>query len=324
MSRLKRNPKPINTKQASAIFTADLHLTNVTPVSRMDDYIKAQETKLRFLNELSLENGGCPVVCSGDVFDHWKASPWLSSWAHKHLPENFITVPGNHDLPLHSFDEYDKSALHLLESVGGAIRILKSEPIRIGDINIYGIPFGLNTPDEWAILPKDKWRRNILVLHTLVWEKNRPPWAPSSDIAGDLLDKFGDNFDIILTGDNHQSFVVEGNGSILINPGSMMRSTVDQANFKPRCFLYYGETNEVVACEFPIDQGVHDDSHIIRKEQNLYGERIAAYIDRMDQMGQDWKTEMSFKKNLTLFFKENKTPKKVREIIWQHLETNQK
>lgn len=318
MPRLKRTiRKSIN---ASAIFTADLHLTEITPASRVDDYMASQEHKLNFLEELSRENGGCPVICAGDVFDRWKASPWLSSWVNEHLPKNFITIPGNHDLPLHSFDEYDKSALHLLEVVGGAIRILKSDCICTGDINVYGIPYGLPMPEESAFPLKIDGVRNILVLHALVWEKSRPPWAPNSYTAGDMLDKFGDNFDVILIGDNHQSFVVWDNGTVLINPGSMMRSTVDQADFEPRCYLYYADSNKIIEEKFPIEMNVHDDSHISRNQHNPYGEKIAAYIGRMEQ---DWRTELSFKRNLSIFFQENKIPRKVREIIWHHLEVNQ-
>ena len=64
-------------KSADAILTADIHLTDKTPVSRTDDYIQAQERKLKFLAGLSQENDNCLILCAGDVFDHWKASPFM-------------------------------------------------------------------------------------------------------------------------------------------------------------------------------------------------------------------------------------------------------
>ena len=36
-------------KPADAILVSDLHITESTPISRTDDYIQAQENKLKFL-----------------------------------------------------------------------------------------------------------------------------------------------------------------------------------------------------------------------------------------------------------------------------------
>lgn len=311
MKKIKRT-----NKIANAILTADLHLTTRTPISRTDDYIKAQENKLKFLQELSEKHNNCPVICAGDVFDHWKASPWLCSWAHSHLPHNLITVPGNHDLPMHSISEYDKSALHLLENVGGRVVVLNKEILLIENLEIAGISFGqagncIFTSSEVVA------ERRILILHELIWPKSRPKWASNSYTALDILERYGDEFDLIVTGDNHQSFVVERDNSILVNPGSMMRMNADQMDVEPKCYLYYADTNSVRPVKFPIEKDVHRTDHLIgRKERD---ERIDAYIN---QISNSWEGGLSFKDNLEAFFKENNTPRKVREIIWQHLETN--
>ena len=115
-----------------------------------------------------------------------------------------------------------------------------------------------------------------------------------------------------------ESFVVEGESCLLVNPGSMMRIRADQADFRPRCFLYYAETNKVIPVEFPIDEGVHNREHLDRKKE--HDERTAAYIERMVS---NWKGGLSFKENLQAFFEANKIPRKVRELIWQHLEAEE-
>ena len=120
---------------------------------------------------------------------------------------------------------------------------------------------------------------------------------------------------MILTGDNHQRFVVIKNGSILINPGSVMRITADQAGFQPRCFLYYATDNTVREVDLPIEKNVVTREHIEEKAQK--DERIQAYIERMNK---DFEMGLSFRRNLEIFFEENNVPRKVREIIWNAME----
>ncbi len=315
METIKRT-KQTRKRSADFILTADLHLTADTPVSRTDDYIEAQKQKLLFLKELSAKNRNCPILCAGDVFDYWKASPWLCSWAHRFLPENLITIPGNHDLPMHSFQQYEKSSLHLIETVGGRIKVLKGVRDYYDiqghqNFHIIGIPFG--EPVEAHALENSI---NILLLHELVWPGRKPAWATNSFSSQELLDQYGKEFDLIVTGDNHQNFTDRKKDCLLVNPGSMMRRTADQADFKPQCYLYYAEDNSVKPIPFPINENVHNREHLDKKKER--DERIAAFIE---QVKKDWDQGLSFRENLQTFFKENQTPRKVREVIWQHLET---
>jgi len=325
---MKRKKQGEQRRSADAILVADLHLTESTPVSRTDDYIQAQANKLTFLRSLSAENNNCPILCAGDLFDHWKASPWLCSWAFNYLPTPMITIPGNHDLPMHSIEYYDKSALALLETVSTEtdFRVLRHpQGVKINDLYIVGTPFNKLEqfdPDKdkkarESITTFKGANRRVLLLHELVWERQRPLWAGNTHLGQELLDRFGGYFDLIVSGDNHESFVCQDNTtkSILVNPGSMMRSTADQEDFKPKCYLYYARTNKVTPVEFPIERGVLNTEHLDKKKER--DDRITAYIERMSK---DWEIGLSFRKNLQAFFAENNVPQKVREVVWQHLE----
>lgn len=321
---MKRTAK----KKADAILTSDLHLTESTPVSRTDNYWEAQKNKLRFLQDLSGKNGGCPVLCAGDVFDYWKASPWLCAEVYTHLPQTFIGIPGQHDLPMHSLDHYNRSALSLLEiaaeeSKNRKLQILKKQTVVVGasdnTLSITGIPFGkveefLKEADSLPVAG-----RSILMLHELTWQGKRPAWDNSGYTDQELFDMFGEYFDLILTGDNHSSFVSKRNGVTVVNSGSMMRITADQEDYRPRCYLYYAENNGVRPVFYPITENVHDRSHLDRKIERE--NRVAAYIERMSQ---NWEIGLSFRKNLESFFAENKVPRKIRELIWFYFEEGKK
>jgi len=311
----RRRVRKNNNKPANAIFVADLHLTDSTPVSRTDNYFLAQQNKLTFLQSLSTRNNNCPILCAGDVFDHWKASPWLCSMAYNFLPRPFIGIPGQHDLPGHSIQQYQKSALALIESIDGYVWMLQGGKMEFNNLYIAGVPFGQLEDFDPEALDISPGKRKILLLHELTWKDRKPHWSKGDYTVDELLMEFGEYFDLIITGDNHSGFVKQGEYSTLVNPGSMLRITADQADYQPRCYLYYSDNNEVKPVNIPIEKNVHTREHIdVKKERD---ERIEAYIEKMNQ---SWEVGLSFQKNLEAFFRENKTPKKVKEVIQWHLE----
>jgi len=313
---MKRTKKK---EAADAILTSDLHLTDSVPVSRTDDYQEAQERKIEFLQDLSDKNNGCPILCAGDVFDYWKASPALMLWVYYHIPTPFVTIPGQHDLPGHSLTEYYRSALGLLDAVFSwdNFRVLLHNLDETADkFCVYGIPFGMVDDFDPKEIKFPKGKRRILMLHQLTWLDTYPIWGQGQGFTSSgIFAKYGEYFDLILTGDNHKGFMQEAGNTLLVNPGSMMRSTADQIDYEPSCYLYYAETNTVEKVNFPIKKNVHNREHIDVKKQRE--ERIAAYIERMSA---DWEIGLSFEKNLEAHFIENSVPKKVQEIIWAAME----
>jgi len=315
-----RRTRSVDMGVADAILVSDLHLTESTPVSRTDDYVAAQMKKLAFIKELSERHNHCPVLCAGDVFDHWKASPWLLAMAYTYLPRPFVTVAGQHDLPMHSLEEYNRSGLSLLETVceeqkRNSFTVLRAgDQVTVNGLNVLGYSFG--TLGARHSYEQPQRGRSVVILHELTWLRSRPPWAKGTGhVSRDLIGQFEGAFDLILTGDNHESFFAREDHTCLVNPGSMMRINADQADHKPRCFLYYAQRNQVKMVDLPIEKDVHDRTHLDRVKAR--DERIAAYIERMSD---GWEIGLSFRKNLEAYFEENSTPKKVREIIWQHFE----
>lgn len=291
-------------KQVDAILTADIHLTETTPISRTDNYVEAQDRKLAFLKQLETQYD-CPVIDAGDIFDYWKASPWLIARAYKNLPSEIYTIPGNHDLPEHSMQQYEKSALHVLE-VALAIRRLSKTPYDRHDFTIAGFAYGEKLEDVNA---------DIVVIHDLVYEGN-PPWPNAVGYQPKDLFKIFTKPRLILTGHYHMALVAKSkDGRLVVNPGSMMRMTIVQKDYKPRCYLYNFDDNEVEPVYFPIEEEVFDDRHIVEPKEKE--ERLSAFIEKLNM---EWDLRLSFRANLETFFKKNKVNKKVEELIWQSLE----
>jgi DNA repair exonuclease SbcCD nuclease subunit len=313
---MKRKNKN-KSKRPTAIITSDIHLSETIPASRIDDFLHAQKVKLKFLTNFQAKYN-CPVIDAGDIFHHWKPSPWLMSRAYDLLPDDMITIPGNHDLPGHSLEFYNKSGLSFLESVG-KLTVLKNQFITNDfDLCIRGVAYGQDT--NYAKIKKENnAKRNILVIHEMVFPDRGCFYLNGAEsiCAMDILKEFGHMYDLVITGHNHKAFTVkrEDTGSILVNPGSMMRRTADQENYKPCFFFYYAEENEVEQIHYPIEDNVFDTRHITVNEERE--KRLQAYIEKMNTR---FDIGFSFVNNLEMFFKENKTPKRIRELIYENLE----
>lgn len=288
---MKRTKQPT---KATAILTADWHLREDTPLCRADNYWEAQWKKVQFVSELQ-EKHDCPVLHAGDLFNHWKPSPYLLSKTIRNIPNDFWTVYGNHDLPQNSLDMKERS---------GVDTLLTSKVIRLLD----GVHWG-----QEEILLSDS-ILNILVWHTMTYQGKEPwPGCPDPN-SRQLLRKYKEPV-LILTGHNHVPFVEEYQGRILVNPGALMRMSADQGDFKPRVYLWYQATNTAQPVYLPIEENVISRQHIEQVKQK--DERITAFVEKLNT---DWTTEVSFRKNLENFLSSNSISANVESIIWQSLE----
>ena len=286
----------------SAIFCGDIHLRDKKPKARTDEYFSAMWEKFMFIDSLGIEYD-CPILCSGDFFDNWRASPELLSSTIEAINADWYSIYGDHDLASHSFKLKHKSALTTLAKAG-KITIVKGG---------HGTNKSSNELSKKA-KPFVISNRKIMIWHILTWHKELPYPGCEVSNAKQLLKKYK-QYDVILTGDNHLPFVVKHKGRLLVNPGNMMRNRADQINYKPAIWLYYAETNEVKPVYLPIEDGVISREHIeIEAERN---ERIDAFFTKLKT---DFKLTMNFKQNLIRFFNKNKTKKKVKKIILNHLD----
>jgi DNA repair exonuclease SbcCD nuclease subunit len=283
-------------KKADLILTADWHLRETIPICRIDDYPTTQWTKVDFISELQRKHN-CPVIHAGDLYDYWKPSPALLSDTIKHLPDQFYTVYGNHDLPQHSMELAHKCGIYTLYAANAI------HPQCRTDIEFL----------SWNEKPKSK-TANILVWHIFTWT-NREPFPGCSDLTATCLLRKYPQFDLIVTGDNHKPFTSEYKGRLLVNPGSMMRMDADQINHRPRVYLWHSETNTVEPVFIPIEKNVISREHLELKERQ--NNRIEAFVGKLND---DWQVKASFEDNLKQFESTNKIHKSVMDLVYKSIE----
>lgn len=291
MQRTKHNEK------AAAIFTADWHLREDTPVAFQGDFQTEQWRAVDEVAKLQHQHD-CVVIHAGDLFNHWKPSPYLLTQAIRHLPQKFYTIYGNHDLPQHNLELADKCGINVLAEAGR---------INVMDGTHWG-----QMPDEDGLLAD--YNRMMLVWHVMTYQ-GKKPWPGITDpMAATLLRKYP-QFDVIVTGHNHKAFVEEHEGRILVNPGGLTRQHSDQIDFRPRVYLWFAETNTVKPVYLSFTEGAISREHIDKVEKR--DARIDAFISKLNG---DWDVSLSFEDNIEVFCQANNIKEPIKQIIYKALE----
>jgi len=309
MTRFKRTNQ---TKKPTAILAADWHLRSDTPIGRTDDYFAAMEKKIDFILALS-EQHECPILIAGDLGHKSQWPNWLLEWTiEKFKGHVIVCIPGQHDLPNHRLDQWEKAGVGVLHAAG-AIELLgphdlSSDFFVTNTFCLHAFPYGESlypVQPEGLSLPK------IALTHQMVIE-GKPEWPGQEvDKAAQLLKQFPE-YNLILSGDNHHAFTVEYQGRWLVNPGSMMRNTADQEDHKPRVYLWYAETNEIEPIYLPIESNVIDRTHIDNIQER--DDRFNALITRVKN---DVEIQLSYEQNIENYFQKYRTEKLVKEKVWR-------
>ena len=285
------------------ILTSDWHIRADTPQCRTDDFTAAMWKKVQFINDLANEHN-IPILIAGDLGHRPQWPNWLLEKFMSIISDiEIIAIAGQHDLPGHNLEAIPQSGFGVLIRAGYIQKLITGKRHVIKDRRVVGFSYGEQ-------IKKDK-VASIAMTHQMVTEgKSEWPGQVASS-AKSLLKKFP-NYKLILSGDNHQAFVVKHEKRLLVNPGSMMRSTADQIDHQPRVYLWEAKSNSVVPIYLPIEQGVIDRSHIDTKKEK--DARIEAYTTRLSER---YEVGLSYEENLKAYFEENRTRQPIKDRIWE-------
>lgn len=280
------------------LLTGDLHLQEESPIARLDDYLAAMHTKLQYIKNIPHD----VHLDAGDVFSLSKPTPFVLSFAIRHL-RGMYTIAGNHDLPGRTMENMERSGLQVLNEAG-TVTMLSAKGVSFGDVTVVGCNW--NEP-----VPRFRRRGNrILVWHTMCWCGDEPyPGAPPEGNALTILRKYAE-YDLILTGHNHQSFEVDLEGRKLVNVGSIMRREASQYGYQPRVALYDTETHSLTWENVPVLAGTITREHLETEQRK--DARIESFVTKLKGK---YEVGLSFRQNMDAFLSTNRIHPKVREIV---------
>lgn len=288
-------------KEVIAIAVADIHLSMKPPVCRNEeeDWFAAMKRPLDELRKL----GGryhVPIICAGDIFHHWKSPPELINFALKNLPK-MHAVPGQHDLPLHRYEDIRKSAYWTL-IIGGTINNLEpTMPFDRYGLFLHGFPWRFPISSECTGYSQP----TIAVIHKYIWKKKRILQIDTDETNVKTYRKELKGFDFAIFGDNHIGFI---DGSI-INCGSLMRRTSDQMDYRPQVGLLYSD-NTIEPHYLDIEG---EKIHKVSKEEKRFElGNIQKFLEGIKGLETD---EMDFRKIVNHYLEKEEVEEDVCDII---------
>ncbi len=258
------------------IVCGDFHLRSDLPRCRLDkDWLGTQEKQIKWIFEQA-EKYNAAVIHTGDMFHRSVSSVGLANWALELLKpykDNFISIPGNHDLPNHSVEKLGGSAYGIIEKALG----LHTHNVP----KMVCFPFSTESPGE-------SFGKEIVVLHRLIVEselENVPKsmWSTAASVLNEFPDAKW-----IFTGDNHGGFAYQNErNQVLVNPGSLNRQSASGMDYKPRVYLVDTDivpdivepNNKAVELLFiPDDIEMVFDSYLTEEKER--DERILAFVEK--------------------------------------------
>ncbi len=278
----------------------DVHLTKKRPSNRRDDYWQTAMDKLEFVFEKASEEKAEMIIFPGDLTD----TPEISYWEAGEIIDMFnyygdivkLTTYGQHDM---RYRTKPNTALAMLEKAIPSLQIIEnySSPVECCKypVAISGASYNEDPgePMEGCF--------NILIIHRMIIEKKL--WNAQEEYEPSNLFLRQHNFDLIVSGDNHQGFIEEGrNKKLLINCGSMLRSNIGQVEHKPFFVLFDTDTREYQKIDIPIrpaEQVFLLDKVAFEKETNNNLDLFVSGLSEQKEVG------LVFKENIDQYCKDN-------------------
>lgn len=277
------------------IITADWHIRNTKPRCRIDeDWIKTQQKALNQIAEIC-ENKNAPLMVVGDIFNSNSDTSFECINMVQKLADyigGIYILAGNHDLPYHSSENIDKSAIGVL---------LQSE-------NVFKIE---DYSDEFSAPNFDEERNSMLYMfiHTLTIPSKDKPEFIECETPESLLEKYP-TAKWIFTGDYHKNFVYKKDGRYVINPGCLIRQVSDMKDYQ--CGVYFVDTEKEIIEFIPIidNEELVNDEYIIR--ENEREGRIESFVNKLKDVES---VSLDFIDNVEKALLVNKIDEKLKDCI---------
>jgi DNA repair exonuclease SbcCD nuclease subunit len=294
------------------VCMSDLHLTCTNPAARLDNIETTWKRKLEFVLDYC-KNNNAELLLAGDVFDKprdWKAMTEVFS-VFKDFGETIFAVMGQHDSYLYSEATRDYTSFGILHKANLIWDVSKKAFSNHREkYYIQGASYGQEVPN-----PVDDYF-NVLVIHKSISDEPLFPGHDYSDAKRFLKEH---NFDLIVCGDVHRTFMKSINGRAILNSGPMLRLEASEAmlNHKPGFWVYdvfsSGPPKWIEIPHEPADKVLSRD-HIINK--NDINNMLNNFIESVKNPDVE---HYSFEDNLVDFIKKNKIEKDVVNIISEEI-----
>jgi hypothetical protein len=259
------------------IVCSDLHLQITPPRCRTENeeqWLAYQRKMLQFLVSTANEHD-TDLYIAGDITDKAITSPLITTMfinEMNKLKGLCYIMPGNHCLPNHSLLEMDKANYGILNAIAGGEGKIKT----IDQSGYAYVPYGKT---EWLGRKHPK----ILFVHRLVFESEATmPPSTEAITTAQLLDLYPEPR-IMVTGDNHSTFVCVVGDRVHINCGCTTKRTIDFQDKDLAIYMINADIWDVRMIKIPDDSILVRDAHVEAQKENE--EKFKALVDLLKDTG---------------------------------------
>ena len=249
-------------------FTTDWHIVFKQPGNRKDNVLETQYNKLEQFVDICNAESLDFIIHGGDLFDSPRSSdPTVLNRVIsilRKLKSPMYYIPGSHDIYGYNLNSYKQAFIGTLVS-SNCLNILNEKGIYQfpGKLYVGVLPAQINHSISDYTIFKDC---DIIVTHNTVTDMSVPY---EHILIKDLAQHF--NKKIFLCGHFHKYFYTIEHNNLFINTGPLIRTSIKEANVKPRISFfvkdnlninYYEKFIPVVSDVFNV-QEISDDEPII-------------------------------------------------------------
>ena len=255
---------------------------------------------------------GLPIIFAGDLFDRWNVQPELINFALEHLPDDMISIPGQHDLPNHRLDQMHRSGYGVLAECG-----------KIKDISGGSDPAGVHCPGGGFLAYGFAWGEEIrppmsplvglAVIHRYCWAPGKSyPGAPKESAYSAFKKKLK-GYHAAVFGDNHIGFQAVSGKCNIINTGTFIRRKSDERGYRPRFGVLYSDGSiKSKFLDTSIDRFFEKDDE--REEVPV---NIVDFVKGLQALGEEG---LNFKETVRRHIDKEDLDERTEEIILKSLE----
>ena len=227
------------------LLLGDLHFRLSNPRNRLDSYVDAFKCKMTQVFDYANKNYVDAILCPGDFFD--TPQPSYSTLIEfvdliANTPVRILGALGNHDCI--NIETRRHTALNIATQLCflGALHVGYQDTVLLDNnicLHFRSYTHYIDDPEKKSYQIRKAPGLNILIAHGMILPEPAP-------FTHTLVENVETDADVVLCGHYHLPFIKKHNGTLFINPGSLMRSSAGSGdmNRTPQFVVLDTETLE--------------------------------------------------------------------------------
>lgn len=223
-----------------------------------------------------------PIMAAGDIFNTWHCGYDVTNSTIAILAKNRIyACYGQHELPEHDIGEKHRSPVTtlLLQNANSVV----GYPAKYRYVHVETASWRIPVPKVPIVHARTV---KVLLMHKTVYLDEKPFPDATGDVRVLIKKPKYQQYDIVITGDNHKAFTYRYGNTLWVNCGCLYRTKSNEKEYVPQFYVFYWSAKnkrvQVKAMPVPYDVNNVDESHLENEhEEKEWDSQFAKSLKRI-------------------------------------------